>query len=401
MSAILATERRPLRILLLGSVPLAEPWDGADKNLARTLIAADHHNTFLIQTAASADWATMPQVRPIPQRWASPIPTARQKGRAFMFLLRHAHEIDLVHLVASLSHPGWISVSGRLLAAWMRVLGLPLLHTAPSLGDHPLLRRHLPGDLTVVVSEHSRQRLHALGKRHIMRIMPPIDLDRLIPGPDSINLAARLDLGLRSVLYPAHYGPDSGIEAMINALATLPPGLSDTVLVLACRAQRGQDLAAEERRMLQYAQEQDVARRIRVVGQVSAMPALISACSLTALVPVRMRSKMDLPLVLLESLALGRPILISDQEPMVEALLGGGLAVPPGAPDQLSAALITLLGDERQRAAFARRGQDAVLTQCHPAQVVAEYQTLYWQALANYSQRLGRLHWTSSSIPDE
>ena len=348
MSAILASERRPLRILMLGSVPLAEPWDGADKNLARTLIAADHHNTFLIQTAASADWATMPQVRPIPQRWASPIPTARQKGRAFMFLLRHAHEIDLVHLVASLSHPGWISVSGRLLAAWMRVLGLPLLHTAPSLVDHPLLRRHLPGDLTVVVSEHSRQRLHALGKRHIMRIMPPIDLDRLIPGPDSINLAARLDLGLRSVLYPAHYGPDSGIEAMINALATLPPGLSDTVLV-----------------------------------------------------PVRMRSKMDLPLVLLESLALGRPILISDQEPMVEALLGGGLAVPPGAPDQLSAALITLLGDERQRAAFARRGQDAVLTQCHPAQVVAEYQTLYWQALANYSQRLGRLHWTSSSIPDE
>ena len=86
------------------------------------------------------------------------------------------------------------------------------------------------------------------------------------------------------------------------------------------------------------------------------MPVLIRACAVTALVPATLSGKMDLPMVLLESLALERPVLVTDRAPMNEAVLDGGLTVGYGDVAATCAALERLLRLPDEAAVLARAG---------------------------------------------
>ncbi len=292
------------RILMLSSIALAAPWNGADKNLARLIAQSDSNNQFIVQTGIDEAW--LPHVSAVRLPSTSPTPTNLEKLRGFSYLVRHTRDVDLVHVVASLR-------------------------------------------------------------------------------------AERLALGPRAVLYPAHYGPQSGISEIIRAFAQLPATLDDATLVLACRPRSGQNPAREAQNAMALAAAAGIAHRVRVIGNVSDMPALILACAVTALLPGKLASKMDLPLVVLETLALERPVIISNKPPMSEALFGGGFAVRHGDVPALAAALGQLLSDSNLRRKLAAEGCAAVLQQCHPARVVDRYQEVYQSAFEGRQELARRL----------
>jgi glycosyltransferase involved in cell wall biosynthesis len=366
------------RVLMLSSVPLAAPWNGADKNLARILVHYDQENHYLVQTDSAEPWPTR-RVMAIRERDVSPMPTTVQKLRMLDLIRRYAHQVDLIHIVASLRRP--TLQSGLILRTMRHAFQKPVVHTAPSLGDLPLTSHRLFGDATVVVSAYSYEQLQRHGVRKARVVYPPIDMERLRPAEDLAALARELRLGSRAVLYPAHYGPHSGIAEIIMAFAQLPAELDDAVLVLACRTHKHQNPAEEEHRVWAEAAAAGIADRVRIVSKVRDMPGLISACAVTALVPAQLDSKMDLPMVVLEALALDRPVLIGDHSPMREALFDGGLAVPYGKIERLSMALAQLLASEPLRHHLARRGRKTMLEHCDPASTVASYQQIYHEVL--------------------
>jgi phosphatidylinositol alpha-1,6-mannosyltransferase len=368
-----------LKILLVGSLPLAAPWNGADKNVARLLACADTQNTYVVHTGPEDEWPE--HVMPIRTSTPRGLPTWTRKLRAFAFLLQHAVEADIIHVVATVQRPSpW---TARLLRVVARLAGRPLIHTAPSIGDAPVLRAHLPGDVTVVVSEHTRRRLEHARVPNVARIYPPLDLQEIRPGTAPARLRDELNLGERAVLYPAHYGPDSGIREMISAFARLPAACADAVLVLSCRSHAWQDARHEARQVAAWAAEAGIADRVRITGAVEDMVALIAASAVVALVPRKLAGKMDLPLVILEAQALGRPVVVSDHAPISESLLGGaGRAVPFGDVDALASALTELLDDSSLRARLAAVGQEIMALHFDPARVAAQYRLIYGAVLA-------------------
>ena len=197
------------------------------------LVESDLANCYTIQTGEADEWPEQ-RVTPLRLHGVSSMPTSAQKLRSFYYVVRHTAQVDLVHIVASLAHPWpW---SGDVLRTWSSVMRKPLIHTVPSAGDTPLKRRDFPGDVTVVLSEHTRRMLDEAGVPNVVRIFPPVDVSRLRGAPSHARVATDLALGERAVLYPAHFGPDSGIKEMILAFSRLEDELSDSVLVLACRA---------------------------------------------------------------------------------------------------------------------------------------------------------------------
>jgi glycosyltransferase involved in cell wall biosynthesis len=368
------------RILMVSSVPLAKPWNGADKNLANLLVRRDRHNHFVVHTSAKEPWDPQSDVTAIRSRRVSAMPTTEQRLREIGYMLRHSGSADLIHLVASLHGPS--SWTGPALRAWSTFRQRPLVHTLPSVGDVPIERRNFAGDATVVVSEHTRRRLQDHGVSNVFRVYPPLETDSLHPVHPARAEAAIREFGLgdRAILYPAHYGEDSGIREIIQAFSRLRGDLAphEPVLVLACRSHAWQDPEAERLKILQQAAEAGISDRIRVLGHVFDMPALIRACAVTVLVPRRLNAKMDLPLVILESLALGRPVIVGDQAPISEALLGeGGFRVPYGNVPALASALARLLGSVELRQKLAEAGRASVLEHCDPENVVEHYQEIY------------------------
>jgi glycosyltransferase involved in cell wall biosynthesis len=367
------------RILMMGSVPLAAPWNGADKNLARFLVMADSVHQFIVQTDKTEQWDGE-RVFTVRDRLANPMPTPGQKFRAFAYLLRQSRSVDLVHVVASLQSPSRWSM--ELMRGWKRLYRKPVVQTIPSIGDNPIRQVDYFGDVVVVVSEHTRGRLVNAGIKNVGRVYPPVDARLFQPKSDPEAVRAKFDLGERAVLYPAHYGPTSGIMEMIQAFAQLPPELDDAVLALACRTHPNQDAAQEAEQVHQQAVQAGIGDRVRIIPVVDDMPALMEACAITALVPGKLASKMDIPLVCLESLLVGRPIIVADTPPMNEALLDAcGHAVHYGNIPALTQALTTLLSSADYRARLGENGRRAVLEKCTPKQIIDEYQVIYQQVM--------------------
>ena len=92
------------KVLLVSSVPLAAPWNGADKNLARLLALHDQDNAYIVQSDRYEPWSEA-RIQVVRESKASPLPSAGQKLRAMFYLLRQTRRADLVHIVSSIRSP--------------------------------------------------------------------------------------------------------------------------------------------------------------------------------------------------------------------------------------------------------------------------------------------------------
>jgi glycosyltransferase involved in cell wall biosynthesis len=373
------------RVLLVGSLPVAAPWNGADKNLARALVDADRASRYTLLTGPADRWGS--HVTPVVVARPGIVPGSKEWLRATRFALAHVRGHDLLHVLATLRSAN--PVAAAALRTVARVAGVPIVHTAPSIGDADVSRRHFFGDATIVFSRHTADRLTAAGVPGVVTMFPPLDPLAI---PDDVTVAAlraRHDLGPRAVLCATHADPGNGVDHLVAALANLPADLADVRLVVALRVRPGQSLDEELARIREVARASGVADRVRLVGSVSDMPALIRACAITALVPATLSGKMDLPMILLESLALGRPVVVTDRAPMNEAVLGGGLTVGFGDLPALCAALERLLRRPEEAAALSRAGAERLRMLSRRERVSETVAGVYASVLGRTTQRAG------------
>jgi glycosyltransferase involved in cell wall biosynthesis len=88
-------------------------------------------------------------------------------------------------------------------------------------------------------------------------------------------------------------------------------------------------------------------------------------------------AKMDYPLVLLEAMALARPVLVGQGTPAAElAETGGALAVAPAA-EAVAVALRNLLDDSGRRAALGARAREVACADYGRAGMARAYERLY------------------------
>jgi len=89
-----------------------------------------------------------------------------------------------------------------------------------------------------------------------------------------------------------------------------------------------------------------------------------------------------LPLVAIESLAAGRPMVATDVDGTPEVVIDGrtGLMVPPGDSDRLAQALVRLLQDRALRQAMGRAGRSWVLEHFSHKRQIQKTQEFYLNA---------------------
>ncbi len=223
------------------------------------------------------------------------------------------------------------------------------------------------------MSQTSADQLRSAGFPDVRVIPPAVPLERW-------PMLERAPRDPALVLFAGHYDPGGGAEEAIRGAAHASRLARSFRLVLAMRTRFGQNPAREAARLLEVAAQGGL-KEIDIRGHVDDMNELVRQASVVVFPPVALRGKADLPLIVLEAMASGRPVVVSDL-PAFAALGEAPIRVPPGNSESLGRAIAAVLDDGARWAAQAKAGRGLVEDHFSEAAMAARYSALYDEVLA-------------------
>jgi glycosyltransferase involved in cell wall biosynthesis len=364
--------------VLFVSKPIVPPWHDGSKNLVRDLA------TNLTRSRPTV--LTTPQAGPLGDGVAAePVYAAAGKfAPAFsanarvLFRLLGGDPHDIWHFVfapsAATGAAARLARSVRQAGGW-RGKTIQTIASAPRrFNDVPRL---LFGDRVVVLSEWMRARLIGAGaSAHNLSVIPPCARE---PAPRAADAAARVRqrYGIGEgpiILYPGDYEVSTGAMTVARAMGEIIRSVPDAKFVFACRAKTGGAETARRAVVLETS-DPELAARVVHVGEIDDMHELLGAAHAVAFPVDDLYGKVDVPLVVLESLALRVPLVLARGGPL-EAVQSARF-VAANDPGALAATLVELLTDAVAAAELAERGRREYETRFSPRVVAARYDDLY------------------------
>ncbi len=338
---------------LLVSKPIAPPWNDSGKvlvrDLARHCSTVRHHLLTVPGFKLGVPHVVEEAIYRDSGRFSPP---TRQNLRVLARLLR-PDRIPIYHFFFA-PNPRTSAMARAVVRLKKRrsvqtVMSVPAAFTG--------LDRLLFADRVVALSEDTRARLEAAGVGRVVHIPPAVDIPEAPPAFDAAEVSRRIgaEPGRPLVVFPGDYEFSRAAETFAGAVRPLLDA-TDAVAVFACRAKRRDSVEQEQMFRERFAPEIR-AGRVCFPGEIAFIRELLAAAAVVTLPAESTYAKMDLPLVLIEAMAEGTPVVVADVAPLREVLgtdgarpdRPAGRAVPPLDSNALAQALIELVRDEPAR----------------------------------------------------
>lgn len=256
-------------------------------------------------------------------------------------------------------------------AALRRIRKTPVVQTIASPPrSFASIHRLLFGDVVVAQSRWTADRIP--GRRRVEVIPPPVGelTPRSVDAQRELRKKLEIDDHAPVFVYPGDLETSSGAELVASAVRPIAGALPDAIVVFAYRQKSPR--AAPIARAL--AERLD-SRRVRFTAKLPDVLVLIQTAA-AVLFPVDdLWGKVDLPIVLLEAMQLGVPVVALDHGPLRD--LQGVVRTPPGDAAMLARQAVALVRETEHRARVIAAQKDAIV-RTHRAEVVARaYEQLY------------------------
>jgi glycosyltransferase involved in cell wall biosynthesis len=233
-------------------------------------------------------------------------------------------------------------------------------------------------DRVVTVSRDQSRMLLARGldERRVVLVPNVIDVARISAEADD-PLAVRARLGLAPdapvISLVGRLSPQKGIDDFLIAAQVVHTFRPQTRFLVAGQGPLRQALEAQARTL-------GLEEVLRFLGYRADVPSLLAASDLVAL-PSRQEG---LPVVLLEAMALSRPVVASRVGGVPDVVRDGetGLLIPPRSPDKLAERLLALLDNPEQAGRLGDAARRHVSLHCSPNHAARRLASLYHTILA-------------------
>ena len=369
--------REPWRVQFV-SKAIAPPFRDGSKCLVRDLCLhlKDVEPHVLGTETALAELGNAAKVHAVYGGASRYAPTLLSNARAFAWLLA-SEAPDLFHFVFA-PNPR-TSGALRLLRQWTGVPCVQTIASAPRAFTHP--DRLLCGDVVVAQSEHTAARAKAaFAERGLpappLEVIPPPAPD-LGGGPKQRSLAARAELGLGPdaplFVYPGDLEVSGGARFTLELARRAEGALASATFLIAYRRK-----TAEAERHRAELEASAAPGRVLFRAELDDLHAVLSAATAVLLPVDDLYGKVDLPIVLLEALSLGVPVVVLDWGPLSE--LEGASHLPPEPRDWLEL-LAALAQNPSLRAELGSRGPIAVQQNYAAPRIAARYGQVYRRLL--------------------
>jgi phosphatidylinositol alpha-1,6-mannosyltransferase len=338
--------------VLLVSKPLAPPWTDGSKNLSRELAEG------AIALGARGMHGFVPRgAAPLPGLIPHSVPGPsldRTTALAMITTLASSRGVGLWHFVSAPT--ARTSHVARALAALRRRRTVQTIASAPRrdvrLADVVFAER------VIVLSRETHARALAEGvEASRLRLVPIAITPPNAPSRDAVAAVRSAHaLGDRAVItFPGDL-EHGGADRLVEACARMAEREVIT-LVLACRDKSPRSRA---RREALVRRARAVGLDLRSIGETPSIHALLAASDVVALPTESLYAKVDHPLVLLEAMHLGRPVVVSSGTAAHELAEDGGAIGVAFEPDAIAAALDRLVRDLACREHWSARARALV-----------------------------------------
>jgi phosphatidylinositol alpha-1,6-mannosyltransferase len=366
----------PMADVLLVSKPIAPPWHDSSKNLVRDLASHMQRHTPIVLSRQHVELA-MPRAKietlySISEGGFSP--GLRDNARVLMRLLR-SERGALWHFFFApnpkTSHAARLAVAARGARTLQTVCSAPRADVD--------IAAVLFAERVVVLSEHTLTRCVNAGvNRERLRLIRP-SVPALEPLTVERASAVRAQLELPAnrplVVYAGDLEFGRGADLALEAHADLPTSL-DAFLIMACRAKTSR-ARERERALRERARELGIAAAVRFLGETPFIHALLAVADLVTLPTDTLYAKMDMPLVLVEAMALGRCVLVGQGTAAEELASDDGAVSVPTQRAAVSAMTRALLEDRTRREQLGQRARVVALRDYDAGHMAAQYEALY------------------------
>ena len=327
--------------VLLITKPIAPPWTDGTLNLVRSLIQDPSLGCrFRVPVPTGSPNLQIPHVIEeaiYPE--AGSHGTTLKNNAAMLKRLLKPSQAQIMHFLFAPS-----TRTARILKPLLSFREIPTIHTLCSRPksfervSETLFAKH-----HIVLSKFTEAKLREAGVPSVARVNPAVFEPK--PNAESgLNIAQEIGVPENTpfLMYAGDLEFSRGAETVIRALPEALQSIPHHI-ILACREKTNR--ASELRKELQeLAERLGVGERTHFAGTVPDFHSLLSRTDLLLFPTANTYAKLDLPLVLLEALAMGIPIMVAEEGPVGELLEDDiGFGVAGENAGELSAALHDVL----------------------------------------------------------
>ncbi len=366
--------------VLFVSKPIVPPWHDGSKNLVRDIASSLQHHAATVMTTPEAPPFDGVGVAswPIYATSGRFSPALEANARAFAALLR-ARDYAAWHFVFAPNVLSSTAARLAMIAARVRGVGRVVQTIASRPKRFEGVRNLIFGHVVVALSEWTRGRLLASGvDGRKLVVIPPCVRPMRLPSPEArAALRSELDLGTGPiVLYPGDLEVSTGARTMALAVERIVRSVPEARVVFACRKKTsGGHAKAAEDSLRALLAARSLLDRTRFVGERAELAPLMHEAAVVALPADDLYGKVDVPLVVLEALAAGVPLVLARGGPL--ETVRSALFVEPDDDAALAAEIISLLRNDSLRRECTEGGSALYHALFRPEVVGARYEEIY------------------------
>lgn len=292
----------------------------------------------------------------------------------------------LVHLLADFDHDLWHfvfapnPVSSKAGAMIRTLRRRPVVQTVASQPrSFEGVKKLLFGDHIVVLSRHTAERLrsHGVDDGRMSVIPPPIaDIARDAAARRQAREQVGIDLDVPLFVYAGDLEFSLGSAWMAAAVPTLLREVPDAVVAFACRAKTPRAALRRDRLSKDLASYGD---RVRFLGEVQDLPALIASATAAPFVVDDLYGKVDLPYVVLEAALLEVPVVVLKGGPLAE--IDSVPTIGPGDTEALARWCVEMSRDHGARSQLGAALRQSVRKHHDPCVIAERVESIYHELL--------------------
>jgi len=372
-----------MRIFIITTFPIRLPYDDAAKNLAIELVKnLRNHKFTLIGSGKNF-------LKKFNVKWISfPFPRKKQNmpfsQRALVFFnigMLHMPKTDIFHFIVTPER-----YSSLLFRILFRLFGKKSVQTITSIHTLEAKRKYKDletlffADKVVCLSDYSKDKLKRAGVKNVKRIYPGISLIRF--NPEKIKQAKKLGKGKEHIIvYPGNYKLlDScySLDKFCKIIKRTISELHDVRFIMVCRIRSNKDKQLE-RKFKSLATSYNISDNITYLNLVEDMPSLFKACDL-GIYPAEkaMADVFEMPLVLLELMAMKKPIIFGNTPPLNEIMKSKiGVMLSSNSPESYAKEIVRLIKNTKLRKEMGNNGRKTVMKHFNLDDSIKNYETVY------------------------